>query len=76
MLFLQMQSLGGLTPQKMEFSIKEIADLVIFTELKNIHENPQIKEHRCKFKINKTTYSKSESRTTYDVSKNKPSVYP
>ena len=39
MLFLQMQSLGGLTPQKWSFplsissfSIKETADLFIFTE--------------------------------------------
>ena len=30
------------------------------------------KEHRCRFKIDKITYSKSSSRTTYDVSKNKP----
>ena len=28
-----------------------------------------------KFKIDKTTYSKSQFRTTYDVSKNKPLVY-
>ena len=35
----------------------------------------QIKEHTCKFKIDKTTYSKSWSRATYDVSKNRPLVY-
>ena len=29
-----------------------------------------------KFKIDKITYSKSKSRTTYDVSKNKPLLYP
>ena len=29
-----------------------------------------------KFKINKITYSKSRSRTMYDVGKNKPLVYP
>ena len=30
----------------------------------------------CKFKIDKTTYSKSYSGTTYDNSKNKPLSYP
>ena len=30
----------------------------------------------CKFKIDKTTYFKWLSRTTYDSSKNKPSLYP
>ena len=29
-----------------------------------------------KFKIDKTTYSKSQSGTMYDDSKNKPSLYP
>ena len=35
-----------------------------------------LKEHMCKFKIDKITYSKSWSRTTHDDSKNKPSLYP
>ena len=30
----------------------------------------------CKFKIDKITYSESQSRETYDVSKNKPLLYP
>ena len=30
----------------------------------------------CKFKIDKITYQSRSSRTTYDVSKNKPLVYP
>ena len=45
-------------------------------ELKNIYSKHPLKEDRCKFKINKISYSKSQSRTTYDVSKNKPSLYP
>ena len=28
-------------------------------ELKNIHQKHPLKEHRCKFKIDKITYSKS-----------------
>ena len=35
-----------------------------------------MKKHICKFKIDKITYSKSKSRTKYDVSKNKSSMYP
>ena len=33
-----------------------------------------LKQHRCKFKIDKITYSKS--RTSYYVTKNSPSLYP
>ena len=33
------------------------------------------KKSRCKFKIDTTTYSKSQSTTTYEDSKNKPSLY-
>ena len=36
----------------------------------------QIIERTCKSKVDKITYPKSYLRTTYDVSKNKPSVYP
>ena len=35
-------------------------------------EHP-LKEHRCKYEV---TYSKSQSRTKYGDSKNKPSLYP
>ena len=35
-----------------------------------------MKEHKCKFKIDKTAYSNSYSRTTYEITKNKPLVYP
>ena len=35
-----------------------------------------IKEHTCKFKIDKITYSKWWSRATYGVSKSKPLLYP
>ena len=31
-----------------------------------------MKEHTCKFKIDKITYSKLQFTATYDVSKNKP----
>ena len=34
-----------------------------------------LKERRCKFKIDKTIYSMTTSRTPYDDSKNKPSLY-
>ena len=40
----------------------------------SLTEHP-IKEHRCKLKIDKITYLKSQCRTTYYVTKNKPSVY-
>ena len=39
-------------------------------ELKNIHLKNPIKEHRCKYKTDKITYSKSYARTAYDVAKN------
>ena len=35
-----------------------------------------LKEHRCNFKIDKITYSNSQSTTKYDDSKNKASLYP
>ena len=38
--------------------------------------NNKIIKERCKSKIDKITYSNSWSRTTYDVSKNKLSLYP
>ena len=42
-----------------------------------IHREKHIKEYRCKFKTDKITYSKSVfCRTTYYVTKNKPSVNP
>ena len=40
-----------------------------------IKENP-LKEPRCSFKIDKITYSKSQSITVDVDSKNKPSLYP
>ena len=35
-----------------------------------------LKEHRCKFKIDKIACSKSWCRITYCITKNKPSMYP
>ena len=35
-----------------------------------------LKEKRCKFKIDKVTYSKSQSGTTFNDSENKRSLYP
>ena len=35
-----------------------------------------MKERTCKFKTDKATYSKSQSRTTHDVTKHEPLVYP
>ena len=35
-----------------------------------------LKEHRCKFKIHKITYSISEPRIQYGVHKNKALLYP
>ena len=59
------------------FDIPLLINLFIpLIELKNIHQKHQMKEHMCKFEIDKITYSKSLSRTTYAVSKNKPLVYP
>ena len=46
---------------------------ISLTELKNIHWKLPLKKHRCKFKIDKTTCSKSQSRSASDDSKNKPS---
>ena len=40
-----------------------------------IKEHP-LKEHGCNFKIDKITYSKSQSITKLDDNKNKPSLYP
>ena len=36
----------------------------------------QMKDHRSKCKVDKITYSKSSSRMTYDVSKNKSLLHP
>ena len=59
------------------FNIPLVINVFIsLIELKNIHEKHQIKGHTCKYKTDKATYSKLQSRTTYDVNKNKPSVYP
>ena len=49
---------------------------VFIVSLKDIQEKHPLQERRCKFKIDKITYSKSQSRTTYDDSKNNPSLYP
>ena len=49
---------------------------ISLTELKNIHLEHPLKEHRYKMKIDNIIYLKSSSRTTYDDSKNKPSLYP
>ena len=48
--------------------ISELKSMLDLDPLKN-----QNKEHTCKFKIEKITYS--QSRATYDVRKNKPLVY-
>ena len=40
-----------------------------------IKQHP-LRERKCKFKIDKITYSKSQCRTVYYVTKNKPSMYP
>ena len=44
--------------------------------VKNIHLKHPLKENSGKFKIDKITHSKSQSKKTYDVRKNKPSLYP
>ena len=49
---------------------------IYLLELKNIHEKHTFKEHMCKFKIDKITYWKLQSRTKYYVTENKPSMYP
>ena len=51
-----------------------ITYLFLFLTISCIKEHPlktTLKEHRCKFKIDKIAYSKSQSRTTYDDSKNR-----
>ena len=63
------------------FNIPLLIKLFIsLIELKNIRKKKKKrkrkKELKCKFKIDQITYSKSQSKTTYDVSKNKPLVYP
>ena len=55
------------------FDIPSLINLFIFLiELKNIHSKHQIKEHRCKFKINKEVYS-NVVVSVYDVTNNKSS---
>ena len=46
--------------------------LISFTKLKR---HP-LKERRCKFKIDKITWSKCSVEQTYYFDKNKPSMYP
>ena len=42
------------------FGIPLLINLFVsLTELKDIHQNHQIKEHTCKFKRDKITYSNS-----------------
>ena len=58
--------------------MKEHTLLYLFISLIDV-EHPlktSNKKHTCKFQIDKITYSKSQSRATYDVSKNKPLLYP
>ena len=50
--------------------------LFFLIQLKNIHEKHPLKQRKCKFKTAKIIYLKSQSRTTYDDSKNKSSLYP
>ena len=51
------------------FDIPLLINLFIpLIELKNIHSKHEIKENSCKFKIDKSTYSKHKSRAMYDVS--------
>ena len=44
------------------------APIYFFNQIKE----HSLKQHMCKSKIGKITYSKSQSRTMYDYSKNKP----
>ena len=49
--------------------------MILKTKKKKCINHP-LKEYRCKFKIDKINYSKSQCRTTYYFTKNEPSVYP
>ena len=58
--------------------IKEHTLLYLFISLIDVVHplKTSSKRTHIKFKIDQITYSKSQSRATYDISKNKPLLYP
>ena len=54
---------------------EHIASSISLTEVEHLLTTSN-KRTPCKYKIDKITHSKSQSAAIYDVSKNKPLLYP